>query len=1075
MMSLRSGAILSLFIIPVMVLQGTIPVYSLPNSTFSNDSFKFHMEINLDIDTSNPSFRYQAIDRHIEFSNPCWATDEKDNSVRVMAYHDGQMDELESQIYNMSFLDGDHIKSCNIVFLIPPYADGNERYYIYYNDKKVDSPEYPDHVSVSEDSFYYEPIPGYKIDMRYYKIIQDGYCIYTVGLGGEITGIKVIHKIIEQRNDSVDFSPRNWVMMASFALFYAVKGTTGIGTDEVLISKDILVDGNLMVRFRISSRSYKDDIRTNNTYTYYYCPTDEKRLIVDAHHKVLKDCISSGSAAQGGSFAYIAASRIRSTNIKELNSGFIPPYIHFFSEQGTVDGYRLPQNPTSSSYEWVLSAEDDCDLGKKAWLSIDEGGRGYAYGVVFSSNNSLYSFGRDGIQIFAGGERWINIPGLEMDGGGASAGRNVFEPNKNEELILPAGLMINITEEFFSVDNGGYKSIDKESSIFQILSRTNDRGVVSERYHNKNLTNKKEYSLTVIPSLQGISKPLLAALFNFSVPTLEIRIYKNGSLVSSALSGRSFIFHLPSEVPKISNVKDFIKKFPILIKGVTIDLKNATVLQQAKFPHLMEGRYVVKVFLDYGNRSRYIGYKMVSLKNNETCLVVCKPESTLKLHVKDQTGIGVKNAIVEIMDNDVCVSKGVTDGSGRVALSFPISKTYNMKILYKGFDVHQEVIRPYSILLYSSRKEVELSLFNLSVSLFDNLNLSFSEPVSLSITGYNKQNKIIPLKEENNRYLFYKIPKGSYTLHLKYKSFVLDKEIRLDKDRDLSIKIPKLCNLRIELFDDRGMSILSKTYFTVERGSYRTTKTSTHGNISLLLPPGEYVISATLNGNMITKQRIDLSNDGAIEIVTSQKSIIFYVIVLTSTLITLILLYMIKRWKNIYPIFILLSISILLFSLSFPLWTLNGHGEDSSVSSNVYILPSSFVTIKHAGSFVSGDIAEVPDLFITILHVILFLIILQILFLLILFLKNLSAKHRILLLTMNIGIFLMIIIIPWILTAEVTNMSVGTVFGSGSIEFLMPDGIYAYMQSSWGLSQGWYLSVLSLVSMAIYIFTSKRH
>ncbi|HEC81210.1 MAG TPA: carboxypeptidase regulatory-like domain-containing protein, partial [Thermoplasmatales archaeon] len=380
-MRLLSSVFASVVLLQVVLASIILPVDA-STSDYWNKSWSFYEQIRLDVNTGEPGFSNQPVDVHVVFSNPCWARDEYNNSVRVVVKYYNEWRELESQIYNLSFVDDCHINACNLVFLIPSYADGSEKYYLYYDDDEKPPVSYVDHVSVREDYFYYEPISGYKVDLRYYKVVEDGYCLYGVGLEGEIAGLGVANKVIKQRNYAVDFSPRNWVQVASFAFFYAAKGTNGVGTDKVLVSKEILVDGNLMVRFRVSSKSSDGKLKTDAMYTYYYCPTGDKRLVVDVHDEVVSDAVSSGTAAQGGSFAYLASSKTRSANIKELNSGFIPPYVHFFSEQNVIQGYHLPQNPHSSDYEWVLSPQDDADLGSKAWVSLDEGRNGYAYAII---------------------------------------------------------------------------------------------------------------------------------------------------------------------------------------------------------------------------------------------------------------------------------------------------------------------------------------------------------------------------------------------------------------------------------------------------------------------------------------------------------------------------------------------------------------------------------------------------------------------------------------------------------------------------------------------------------------------
>jgi len=97
-----------------------------------------------------------------------------------------------------------------------------------------------------------------------------------------------------------------------------------------------------------------------------------------------------------------------------------------------------------------------------------------------------------------------------------------------------------------------------------------------------------------VPSLQGVSRPLLAAAFAFPVPTVEVRVYRDDELVASGLASRSYLFHLLESLPE--DGKGLFSLFLSVLRNVRLDVANVTLFQQVVFPNLIEGRYLVKVF-----------------------------------------------------------------------------------------------------------------------------------------------------------------------------------------------------------------------------------------------------------------------------------------------------------------------------------------------------------------------------------------------------------------------------------------------------------------------------------------------
>ncbi|HEC81947.1 MAG TPA: carboxypeptidase regulatory-like domain-containing protein, partial [Thermoplasmatales archaeon] len=520
-----------------MLFISTVAFSSLPTSTQTIASeiedLPFKQELKVPVDTSRVETWFQPVDVHVEFNHRCWARNETCHSVRV-CYDDGSgLVELESQVYDLEFIDENHVKACNLVFLIPENVDGKEKYYVLYSDSETELPYYPDHVKVEDTHYFYEPISGQKMDFDYYKITQDGYVIYGICQKGVLLGEGVSHTIIKLKPNSTEFESQNADQFASFAMSYAVDGPlqyTGTPRAET-VSKNILVDGNLMVRVRIESISPENDIKTNVVYTYYYSPTSVKRVVVHVNHQVLKEVKVGGDEQRDGTYASLSTFKSRSATIDNMNVGVILPNLHIYGEDDSIKEYSIPTNPESHNPEWVLSTMDDIDLGSKAWLCIDDSSTGKTHGLIFNSNNGLLEGEEDGIQVKSSVKQVVKLPGLEADTGNLYATRNSYEKNREHNLIIPEGTNVTFDAEFVTFEKGGYQAVGKESEVFQCLTRQRPlfRGNVSVEKE------KERFFLTTFvhfaPSFPMGS--LFSAAAGKKFPYLYAELYREGSLASS--------------------------------------------------------------------------------------------------------------------------------------------------------------------------------------------------------------------------------------------------------------------------------------------------------------------------------------------------------------------------------------------------------------------------------------------------------------------------------------------------------------------------------------------------------------
>ena len=209
-----------------------------------DDNWSYRLQIEIPFDTSETIAKYQPIDTLIKFNNRCWAKNELEHSIRVIFQYKDQFIELESQIYNLDFLDNQKIRSCSIVFLIPQEANGNELYYVYYDESEKSSPNYVDHVDIEESYYRYEPISGYPLTSQYYKIFDDGYIPYAISLEGELMGYYTSQHVTKLKDQTTEVLPKNGELFAAFNFeyYYGQDLFDFSTTGQCLLSKEIIVN-----------------------------------------------------------------------------------------------------------------------------------------------------------------------------------------------------------------------------------------------------------------------------------------------------------------------------------------------------------------------------------------------------------------------------------------------------------------------------------------------------------------------------------------------------------------------------------------------------------------------------------------------------------------------------------------------------------------------------------------------------------------------------------------------------------------------------------------------------------------
>ncbi len=1060
----------SFYLLVVILLVNTFVIGSSIVSTEGevewNRNWSYKERLILPISTSLPEAIHQPIDIRVNFSHPCWARNTMEHSIRVCCWNGVEWYELESQIYDLNFIDEDHISSCGLVFLVPPIADGEEEYYVYYDDTEKPAPNYMDHVSIRDCHYYFEPISGLSVEGDYYEIVDDGEIVYGVGEKGQVLNRRLSQVAIVMKPGTREFDIKNSDLLASFSFAFH-RGTEDkdeVSSDQRLISKEILVDGNLMVSFMLTSGSSGGELKTINIYKYYHSPNKIRRITVHVHHEILVDSHVKGIENVDGRFGALISYRSQSSVTDKMCFGEILPFLHVYSEDERVREYRLEENPECRERTWIISYEDDCDLGSRAWISYDNGGFGETHGVILSSNHGIISnasMERDGVEVKVAEREYLNIVGTEVDYVSIAFGRNSYEPYSIHDVDIPRGLVVEFDAEFITLQNGSYKNIDAESRIFQNL--------IKSRYYRSGEGREDIYTLTVIPHLTGRigSLPVLRNLTGLDLPILYGELYCNETLYKTS-----------------SLVKPFIG------------------FQMLKFTGVSPGRYVVKVYREFGNNSRrFIGVGSITITSDTTLHLYCTWQQIIKVSTRDQHGNGLGEVEVEVYKNDVVVASNTTheDGVSRIPVPFPlfspyvirdlrdihlydvfkVSSRYTARVFYKGFLID-------TIPIPRSKPSIDITIpvYDVTIEVEDKLGLPPGVAIEVLLTSNEmlKPSEIQPEYLGEGRYLFQDIPAATYTLELTYGGYKKVEEINIPEVGDrYSTSFDDTNSLKVEILNIRGENLPVDGFTVTVKREGKIVAEGVSPYAEIHLPPGVYTLNVLDESRkLIGSTLVDLSVDRVVRVVTSIYSMVFIMVTIgsfTGLIVLTLLLWRRKLSLNSYMK--LVTITLVLLSLVFPWWSLHASTEDNRVSktSYMYLYPQKMIDqlVVDDEQFLSS--ATIPEVFTEFLRTLLLIISVGLMLMGLSFIPNIALKKRYAFLLVGVSIFFVILVATafFMGMGRITELSLGSLQGEGVIEVSPPLGGSYLMKANWGLDIGFYLIIVAaLVSISAGIIDSLR-
>jgi len=1044
------------------------------------ENLTFKQELMIPIDTSQKEAKFQPIDIKVDFSNPCYAKDETSHSIRI-GYENGKdIFEIDSQVYNIEYSDNSYIKSCNIVFLIPEEANGKEKYYVFYDSKEIQNVEYEDHLKIEDTNYFYEPISGQKIQFDYYGISQDEYTIYGIIQKGEIIGNPVSQNIVKIKPDSKKLDTTRIDQLAAFDFRYGINGEpdytgTGAATE---VTKSIIVDGNLMIRVRIVCFSPINNIKTDNIYTYYYCPTDTKRIYVNVNHDVIETINIQDPEVLDGIYSGIISIKSRSNTIENMNVGYILPSFHLYDEDDTIVEYSIPPDPKSVEKELILSTEDDIDLGSKAWVSLSDPETGKTHGLILNSNTGITNDELDGIQIKSYVKENIKLPGLEADTGSVFLGRNAYDKGKDHLTAIPKDFSVNFGVVFITNEKEGYQRVDSESEIIQNIIKNIPifRGNVTEDNDEE-----EKFQLTTLVHFapSALLGSLPSALIGKNIPYIYAELYKENNFKSSGS-----VVRLPlGEIDLDLEGKNFFQKIKTII-GL-FDWENATFFKKIKFPNLEPGTYVVKIFREnrfFEKQKQYIGFAIVELKRNKKIHIYCRPEGTVECTIFDQNKKGVENVKFSLKRNGITISNDITDKNGTVNINAPIypTKPYTFSVIYKGFLIKEKELK---LGLFNNILPIKETFFIKHYELTIKVKDKWGFPPEISINPTVTSNEMIepisisPNLEGKGIFVFSNLYPSSYVVNMKYKSFDLQEDILIDdKDHITDITFPAEFEINFDVMNTYGY-VLNKGDILISRDDKSDKKSiDKNGKAIISVPPGEYDITVFSENKKIAQQTVKIMGDKKIDILSSQESFLNNLVIYFGIILAIFsIIFMVWKRKFITGIKLFI-IALLIISIFSPWWVLNGENKTSETSTKTLLVPPKIITFSSSKDVMGGDISQVPSevtIALNLLSILILIICVIILFTIII--KNKLKRSKKILSILSIILLVVTLSLFYYVMSQITDVGVGSFIGNDDIKTTLPGIAESEILScSWGPGLGFYLGLLSIIILILLFLFNKK-
>jgi hypothetical protein len=736
-----------------------------------DDTWSYRQSIVIPIDTSDKDAIYHPIDIFFEFEDACWAEDETKHSVRVIYQQGMHIKELESQIYNLKYSGDNHIQSCGLVFLIPEIANGQEKYYVYYDNKETPMVDYPDRVRVEDSYFSYEPIGGILTETWAYNIMQGTNIVYSVAKEGIADGEPTSQQVAKMKEGATSLLPNMGENTVSYGMRYWYKNQDWETeqTMDKLVKSEIIIDGNLMVKIGIISESNSGLLRSTVYHKYYYSPGIDKSIYSDVRHEALGD-LPKGREIEV-EFMIMTSGMLRSSIINELNFGNMPKYIHFYSDEEFVKIHQIDPYP-EGPFKEIIGLKDGYSLGSIPWVSFDDGKTGEAHGIVLDSIDVVSSGKneRDGVRLMLHQGNVPNLPGLDGRVSFLSLSRN-----SSGSKAPPNDYVVEFRSFYHSTKDGGYPKIEKQAEFYHSL-------VDFQPKYEGEITGeekKQDYNLTVYTHANpNLLLKMMSSRFLLKNSYFHVEILHNDVVVGFKQSG----------------------KIPLTDKGILgigIDWRNVSFFRKAVFNHQIPRKYVLKVYLVnpiIGDKREFVGFKVVDLKEDTAVRIFCKQQGKISLLFTDQNNQGLKDVDTLVLKDDDIIHKVSCNENGETLIGLPagIREKYDLNSFYKGFLIDNQQISITSLNnMFPVKKTIDVEAydFKVEVDYASGKKPDFDIEVSLISGEMQYPVTLTPDRFENGIYYFEKLIPASYNLSIKYDSIKATEKINIPEENSFKVTL----------------------------------------------------------------------------------------------------------------------------------------------------------------------------------------------------------------------------------------------------------------------------------------------
>jgi len=378
------------------------------------------------------------------------------------------------------------------------------------------------------------------------------------------------------------------------------------------------------------------------------------------------------------------------------------------------------------------------------------------------------------------------------------------------------------------------------------------------------------------------------------------------------------------------------------------------------------------------------------------------------------------------------------------------------------------------------KKSLEVRQDDWTLKLIDLWELPLEINVTPQLTSEAMEMPVVLFAEPQVKgaYRFTNLVSALYQLKIQYKSFLVEKEIRIPSN-DVTLVFPAMFPITFQVLNSRGMKIGGAT-IQLNRGDKTIDLKSNVSGTILSVPPGSYIVSILSQGQIISQRSLNVLSERSVDLFTTQEPEFPLLVLVVVGIIVMIGLAMSIMKKDPFYFLVILVLGLSVAGIVSPWWTLQGSSSDVQTSSVLYLIPLDLVTTTKTSQFIGGELAFFPDLFVDAMTILPILAaVSSILIFISLFFKRVDTKKWYFLsLICALFILMCSLILFSIAMSAFTKVGVGNFSGQGIIDVsVQVEDIGTSVFCEWGPGIGFWLyslSVLILLSTLVYVVIDNK-